>query len=210
MRSKPGFTNQQALLLLMLCIPLTLLTLGVAIGFLQRPDPEVADEQAPRQREQPLNPVEREQQPNALTQIQQLLPAKPSASSPAGLSEQQALTIVEQWLGVKSQVFAPPFNTSVASQLIADGPLWTDLTKPGGSIQWLKNNNSYYTYNTIRVNRVVRYLSRADMPSILVSITESSVLHSPNGSKASTNTNAWLYTLKEEEGRWKIWDYRKQ
>ena len=48
------------------------------------------------------------------------------------------------------------------------------------------------------------------MPSIVVSVTEDSVLHSPNGNKASTTTNNWLYTLKEEGGSWKIWDYRKQ
>jgi hypothetical protein len=48
------------------------------------------------------------------------------------------------------------------------------------------------------------------MPSIVVSISEDSVLHSPHGNEASTSTSNWSYTLKEEGGRWKIWDYRKQ
>ena len=111
---------------------------------------------------------------------------------------------------MKSQIFAPPFNTDLADQVVAAGPLWTDLTKPDGSIQWLKNNNSRYSYSIIRVNRVIRFIPSIAMPSIVVSVTEDSTLHSPKGSEKSSSTNDWLYTLKEETGRWKIWDYRKQ
>jgi hypothetical protein len=144
------------------------------------------------------------------TTIQPLPSANPAAAEQSGLNEIEARAIVEQWLSVKSQIFAPPFNTDLADKVVASGPLWTDLTKTDGSIEWLKNNNSYYSYTTIKVNRVIRFLPSSSMPSIVVSVTEDSILHSPNGNDASSNTNNWLYTLKEESGRWKIWDYRKQ
>ena len=101
-------------------------------------------------------------------------------------------------------------NKQLADQVVANGPLWTDLTKTNGSIQWLKNNNSYYTYKTIKVNGVVQFQPSPSMPSILVSVTEDSTLHSPKGNAPSSSTNNWLYTLKKENGRWKIWDYSKK
>lgn len=77
-------------------------------------------------------------------------------------------------------------------------------------IDWLKTNNSYYTFNSVRVNNVIRFTPSPTMPSLLVSISEDLVLHSPNGSEPTVSTNNYLYTLKQEGGVWKVWDYRKQ
>ncbi|MCP9819863.1 ARC6/PARC6 family protein [Synechococcus sp. Cruz-9H2] len=215
--SSRGFTNQQALLVLLICFPVGLIALGVVVILLQRPTPRMAQsQQTPSQ----------EQLSDRSTTIKPLPSAKPPAGQQSdqqsdvqsdvesgqqsGLNQLEARAIVEQWLTVKSQIFAPPFNADLADQVVAAGPLWTDITKTDGSIQWLKNNNSYYSYTTIKVNEVISFLPSPSMPSIVVSVTEASILHSPNGNKASSNTNNWLYTLREEGGRWKIWDYRKQ
>lgn len=137
-------------------------------------------------------------------------PIKPEPTPISGISQPEAKSLVDQWLTVKQQIFAPPFDTDVADQLVAAGPLWTDLTKPEGSIQWLRNNNSYYSYSAARVNEVISFTPSETMPSIVVSVTEESVLHSPRGSEPSSNTNNWIYTFKQEGGSWKLWDYRKQ
>ena len=199
-----GFSNQQALLLLLVIIPIGLVGVGLLVLLIQSQDSE---SRAPA-----LAPpaAERVNEPERSTTIQPLPRQKQPASQPLGLTQQQARAIVEKWLQVKSQIFAPPFNTELADQVVAEGPLWTDLTKPDGSIQWLKTNNSYYTYSTIKVNRVIRYVPSASMPSIVVSVTEVSTLNSPKGNETSTNTKNWNYTLKKESGRWKIWDYRKE
>ena len=203
-RGHQGFSNQQALLILLLIFPIGLVGLGLVVLVLQRQG-SVATAPAPAP-----PAVERPDSSDRSTTIQPLPTQKQPAAQPSGLSQEQARAIVEQWLTVKSQIFAPPFNTDLADQVVAAGPLWTDLTKPDGSIQWLKNNNSYYSYSTIKVNRVIRYMPSPSMPSIVVSVTEVSVLHSPKGSETSSSTKDWIYTLKEESGRWKIWDYRKQ
>ena len=196
--SSGGFSNQQALLVLLICFPVGLIGLGLVVILLQRPAPQIAQPQQPPS--QPLEP----QTPA------QPLPSPSPAPLPSGLNELQARAIVEEWLSVKPQIFASPFNTELADQVVATGPLWTDLTKTDGSIEWLKKNNSYYSYATIKVNEVIRFLPSPSMPSIVVSVSEDSVLHSPRGNTASSSTSNWLYTLKEEGGRWKIWDYRKQ
>ena len=196
-----GFTNQQALLVLLICFPVGLIGVGVLVVLLQRPSPPVVQAPQAEAKRERIDPS---------TTIQPLPRSSQTFAQPTGLSEQQARSVVEQWLTVKSQIFAPPFNTDLADQVVASGPLWTDLTKDNGSINWLKKEDSYYTYDVIRVNRVLRYLPSETMPSIVVSVTENSVLHSPNGNEKSSSTNNWIYTLQEENGRWKIWDYRKQ
>ncbi len=194
---------------------------AVAIGLVVMLLIQLKGQNAVKEGVQPRQPALEQRDPSQRsTTIQPLPPAGQAvdgeaaegrtSAQPAGLTQEQARSIIEQWLTVKSQIFAPPFNTELADQVVAAGPLWTDLTKPDGSIQWLKNNNSYYTYSVIKVNRVVRYLPSPSMPSIVVSVTETSVLHSPKGREESSGTNDYLYTLKEETGRWKIWDYRKQ
>jgi len=197
--SSGGFSNQQAFLVLLICFPVGLIGLGLVVILLQRPATQMAQPQQPSS--QPLVP-----QP-----LSKPLPGPSSAPPlPSGLNELQARAIVEEWLSVKPQIFASPFNTDLADQVVAAGPLWTDLTKTDGSIEWLKKNNSYYSYTSIKIDEVTRFLPSPSMPSIVVSVSENSVLHSPRGNKASSTTNNWLYTLKEEGGRWKIWDYRKQ
>ena len=200
-----GFSNQQALLVLLICFPIGLIFLGLVVVLLQKPAPQATAPSQPA----PAAPSlpEPKEQPRS-TEIQ---PRKPVPQTPiSGLSQTEARAVVEEWLTVKSQIFAPPFDTDLADQVVANGPLWRDLTKADGSIQWLRNNNSYYTYDRIRVDRVIRYNPSPAMPSIVVRVTENSTLNSPNGPQRSANTNNYIYTLKQEGGRWKIWDYRKQ
>jgi len=199
-----GFTNQQALLVLLICFPVGLIFVGLMVVLLQRPVPQAAAPTQPA----PQRPAEQEPKNNGPSEIQ---PRKPIPQAPSsGLAQAEARAVVEQWLTVKSQIFAPPFDTNLADQVVANGPLWRDLTKADGSIQWLKNNNSYYTYDRIRVDQVIRFNPSLAMPSIVVRVTENSILNSPTGREPSSSTNDWLYTLKKEGGTWKIWDYRKQ
>ncbi len=194
-----GFTNQQALLVLLICFPLGLIAIGFLVILLQRPSTQLS-----------ANPIPAPENKTFIPSLPGKLPNSNAPENQNGLSEIQARSIVEKWLSVKSQIFAPPYDTKLADSIVAEGPLWTDLTKPDGSIQWLKNNNSYYSYNSIKVNSVISYVPSDVMPTIVVSITENSVLHSSSGSEPSIGTNNWNYTLRQESGNWKIWDYRKQ
>lgn len=214
-RLADGFTSQQALLLLLICFPLGLIALGSGLllwrQYLESPSQPLGQSAPSPQPPISVSPPSDPRPSQKPTLINPLPPSSPTPSTPTyGLSEAEARGVVEKWLTVKSQIFAPPFNTELADEVVASGPLWADLVKPDGSIDWLKQNDSYYTYSLIRVNRVYRYLPSSTTPSIVVSVTEESVLHSPKGSTPSSSTRDWVYTLKNEGGSWKIWDYRKQ
>jgi len=197
LRGEAGFTNQQAIFVLLLFFPIGLIGIGLVVMLLRRGPVQLPPQAAAPSAPQAAAPIP-------------ISPSSPATPSISGLNEAQARSVVEQWLAVKSQIFAPPFDTNVADRIVADGPLWTDLTKTNGSIDWLKTNNSYYTFNSVRVNNVIRFTPSPTMPSLLVSISEDLVLHSPNGSEPTVSTNNYLYTLKQEGGVWKVWDYRKQ
>jgi hypothetical protein len=215
--SSRGFSNQQALLILLICFPIGLIGLGLVVIMLQRQTPQVSQsQQSPVQIPSPGNDSTNSpgngtaNSSGNSTTIEPLPSFQPSVTQETGISELEARTIVERWLTVKSQIFAPPFDRDLADQVVAAGPLWNDITKPDGSISWLKNNDSYYSYSAIKVNRVISFAPSSSMPSIVVSVTEDSILHSPKGSKASDVTANWIYTLKEEGETWKIWDYKRQ
>lgn len=196
-----GFTNQQAIFLLILFLPLLLAAAGIIIAFVKRSP--IALSNPPT-----ISPLPQSRSTGEAIPSQGNTEDQPISNGQ--IDEGQARQVVERWLAMKAQIFAPPFDTKSADQIVAEGPLWTDLTKTDGSIDWLKKNNSYYTYNSYQINGVSQFTPSAEMPTILISVTEDSVLHSPRGSDSSTKTGTWLYTLKQENGTWKVWDYRKQ
>lgn len=131
---------------------------------------------------------------------------------PAGeaLTQEQALSVIKGWLDAKQKVFAPPFTSQAVDSYVANGPLWNDITKPGGSIDWLKENNSYYSYGSNSIDSQISFSGDAREPSMIVSVTQDMTLHGPNGSKDIRSKDTYRYTFRQERGSWKIWDYKKE
>lgn len=135
-----------------------------------------------------------------------------SQALPSGeaLTEEQALSIIKGWLMSKRKVFAPPFISQAADSYVANGPLWKDITKQGGSIDWLKTNNSHYSYAASTINNTIDFTGDASKPSIIVSVTQDMAFHDSKGIKRTNATDSYRYTFRQERGSWKIWDYKKQ
>lgn len=126
------------------------------------------------------------------------------------ITEQTAKSVIEEWWGVRSRIFAPPYDASAASESVAAGPLWTDLNKVDGPVAWLKNNNQSYTYQSTAIERVVSFDPRqADNPSIIVTVNSQDTLNGPGMQRPSSNTGNFKYIFAKEGGRWKIWNYEK-
>lgn len=138
-------------------------------------------------------------------------PAAPPTAAPTtdGLDEAQARSVLEEWLRVKASVFAPPFDESLLDTVVSAGPLWEDITKAGGSIAWLKENNRYYTYPRIQVTAVTNFTPSPQNPTLIATISEDQVLHGPDGNQPKSSNDRYLYTFAKENGRWKIYDYKK-
>ncbi|MCT0209450.1 MAG: hypothetical protein DCF18_10250 [Cyanobium sp.] len=145
-------------------------------------------------------------------------PYTPSVSSEAtnqepsaeALTQEQAFSLIKGWLDAKPRVFAPPFISQAVDAYVANGPLWNDITKAGGSIDWLKENDSHYSYASNTINNITDFSRDTDEPSVTVSITQDMALHSPKGTKPTNSTDTYRYTFRQEGGNWKIWDYKKQ
>ena len=126
------------------------------------------------------------------------------------ITEQTAKSVIEEWWGVRSRIFASPYDASAASESVAAGPLWTDLNKVDGPVAWLKNNNQSYTYQSTAIERVVSFDPRqADNPSIIVTVNSQDTLNGPGMHRPSSNKGNFKYIFIKEGGRWKIWNYEK-
>ena len=178
--SRRGFSNQTALILIAIGYPLGLASLAMIYSGLS-------------------------QNTGSLSTASQV-----RVVPQAYITEQTARAVIEEWWGVRSRVFASPYDASAASESVAAGPLWYDLNKTYGPVVWLKNNNQYYTYQSTTIERVVSFDSqKAENPSIIVTVNSRDTLNGPGIYKPSTNTSNFKYTFAKESGRWKIWNYEK-
>jgi len=140
------------------------------------------------------------------------LPPVPPPDTNSELSQDQAVALVNQWLNAKSQIFAPPFNTQLARKYIT-GPLYRDITKANGTIDWLRRNKAYYVYKKSEIERVWSFASSGTRPALKVKISENRILFSPQGidySQSGTSTGNYRYYFIREQGVWKIYDYKEE
>jgi hypothetical protein len=125
-------------------------------------------------------------------------------------TEQTAKSVIKEWWGVRSRIFASPYDASAASESVAAGPLWNDLNKVDGPVAWLKNNNQYYTYQSTQIERVVAFNpQQVNSPSIVVTVKSQDTLDGPGIHRPSSNRGNFKYIFAKEGGRWKIWNYEK-
>jgi hypothetical protein len=160
----------------------------------------------------PNSPVATPSQPtNTPTPTQAPPTNQPTGSS---LTQDQATAIVQNWLNAKGRVFGGPFDKQLARQYTT-GSLYYDIAeKPNGSIDWLRNNNSYYTYSLSRVDNVWTFNNSANNPTIKVRITEDRTLYGASGNidydKSGRKTANYVYYFSKENDGWKINDYRDE
>jgi hypothetical protein len=131
---------------------------------------------------------------------------------PSGLSQQEAVNLINKWLQAKGKVFAPPFDRQVLAQYThTQGALYKDITKPQGSMDWLKNTGSYYNYNQANITEVLEFSTSGQLPMLKVKISENLVFYNGelNRAKREQSTDGFIYTFRQEQGTWKIDDYRE-
>ena len=129
----------------------------------------------------------------------------------ADFSQDEALKIVENWYQSKSRVFGFPFDKTLVEQY-ATGKLYEDTLKPNGSIDWLQNNNSYYTYENSQIKKIISFQNSGERPSLIVSISEELYLHGPKGvgwSQSKSYQGDFIYFFNKDNGVWKISEYKK-
>lgn len=140
---------------------------------------------------------------------QQPTPQPSSQAAGRPLERAEAISLIERWLASKGRLFAPPYDVGAMEGLVGEGPLRYDITKPNGSIDWLRANSSQYSYQRNRISEITAMNLGGAPPSITVTIDEQSTLQGPKGSRSSTSKKPFLYTFGWQDGRWQILDARK-
>ena len=136
--------------------------------------------------------------------------APPPNTSSSGLTQDQAVRIVKNWLGSKSRIFRPPFDRSLVAKY-ATGKLYEDVNKPNGSIDWLRNNNSRYEYGKAEITQVLSFSDSGGQPTLKVRIYEERTLYGSNNTidpnNSGSSTKDYTYSFALDSGVWKIYDY---
>lgn len=131
-------------------------------------------------------------------------------NAPQSINQEQAINLVNAWLEGKQVMMAPPYSYQTADMLTT-GILLNDITKPGGSIDWLRNNNARYQFGVQRTEGVERFAANGQNATIELWVTEDRTLYI-NGrvdqSQSDFRTRLITYDLRLIDGRWKIADYR--
>ena len=138
-------------------------------------------------------------------------PSSTSSSASSGLTQEQAVELINRWLSAKSDIFAPPFNRSLVDRYTT-GTLHNDITKPNGSIDWLRNNSSRYSYKDSRVLESLSFSDLGNRPELTVKIYENRTLYSSNRidyANSGELTDSFTYFFVKEDGTWKIEDYKE-
>tara|TARA_B100000073_G_C23627551_1_gene531144 strand:- start:203 stop:928 length:726 start_codon:yes stop_codon:yes gene_type:complete len=174
---------------------------------------------------QPLNAPNPFQKSNNLPNVLKPPPPPPTIPStsnnsafsnnkPKQLTESEASDLVQSWLAYKKNLFAEPFDISQLDQfLIKPGKLYSDITKQGGSIDWLKQRKSYYIFDKVKLEKIIEFESFQDTAHLTADIFEDIKLMTPTGidsTQSGQKRRAWIYDLKKNKnGEWKIYDYRR-
>lgn len=126
------------------------------------------------------------------------------------ISKQGAVDIINTWLRVKREIFAPPYNLSKVENLTT-GEFYQELVSVNGLVNWLKNNNAWYKYDLQAIEQTRLFAtSKTGKAIIELRITEyvtyyqnSTVVPNKSGRK-TTNVR---YYLERSGNQWKISRY---
>jgi hypothetical protein len=131
-------------------------------------------------------------------------------SASAELTQEQAVALISQWLNAKQQIFAPPYNQQLASQLTT-GELYAALSQPSGVLAWLQNNQAYYRFGVQQIESVERFAASDRRATIEVAMTEDRTLYqngTVNPEHTQFDTEVVRFTLESVDGNWRISDYK--
>ena len=125
------------------------------------------------------------------------------------ISQNEAVNLVNRWQSLKSQIFAPPYNRSLAYGILTGNAYEKKMREPSN---WLENNNAYYTYRNQSIDRVEKFAINGNQITLDIVITEQRIYHQNGEAKYSDKSTAYdtrlvRYILKRENETWKISNY---
>ena len=142
--------------------------------------------------------------PSPADPVQSYTPPTPSTPS---ITQEEAIDLINRWLEAKREMFAPPYNYALVEQLTTG----SRYSKTIGSIQWLKENNGYYSYNQPSVSSRGNVNLVGNTASIAVNVTEDYTCYingriDKDHTTYGPETSAYRFILRWDSNSWKIAD----
>lgn len=133
---------------------------------------------------------------------------KVTAAPASDFTGEEGVALVQSWLDAKKTVFAPPYDLDVAANFLT-GPAWTAVAKRDGSVDWLRQNNTYYRYggNQVTLKRVVKLAAKQAILDIYIQ-EQLSVYKDGHLRQSKTDRDTYRFDLRRVGDTWKIYDRR--
>lgn len=132
--------------------------------------------------------------------------AKPSITA-STLTEDGAKNLINNWLQAKRVMFAPPYDSSPASELTT-GEQYEQVAGYDGSINSLKTDGHYYKYGLQQIDGVDEFSVNGNQATIQVKVTEDRTLLDRKGKiipkETDFKTRTVRYSLQFVDQGWKI------
>lgn len=120
------------------------------------------------------------------------------------ITKQEAITLLENWLKAKEQIFGASYNTQLVNQFTT-GQVYEEIMSDDGSLPWLKQNNGYYRYGEQNVTASGSFEVGDRQAIIDTRIVEDIFYYESNTlQKSWTNNQTYRFILALEDGQWKI------
>jgi hypothetical protein len=124
------------------------------------------------------------------------------------ITQTEAVTLIKSWLQAKGEAYIPPFNPEV----IARYTTGEYYKKSIGSVDWLKNNNAYYKYESPTVEPTGKFSMEGERVTIEMIVKENPTLfvnERVDPTSSGPSTGMYRFTLQFDSGTWKIADTQK-
>ncbi len=136
---------------------------------------------------------------------QKISPSNMDSGNINQLNQDQAVNVISEYLEAKSQIFGQNFDLSLARKLTT-GKKYENIIL---STNWLRGVNSYYTYQTSQVQKVLFFDNSTKEPYLKVRIYEVFTRYKSSGkTERKITREIYKFYLVKEDSRWKI--YRDQ
>jgi uncharacterized protein YjbI with pentapeptide repeats len=184
-----------------------LISLGLGIGIpviglllMQKPnvEPYATPNVIPYSEEPAPSPIE------SLRPSTQTETASSEKNTVQQITKQEAITLLENWLKAKEQIFGASYNTQLVNQFTT-GQVYEEIMSADGSLPWLKQNNGYYRYGEQNVAPSGSFEVGDRQAIIDARIVEEIFYYESNAiQKSWTNNQTYRFILALEDGQWKI------
>jgi serine/threonine-protein kinase len=125
----------------------------------------------------------------------------PTPDITTNLTKAEAVTVVNNWLNSKPQVFGQSYDASPINEYTTGSYYQDNLD----SLEAQRQKGQYYEYGTPAIEEVGEFSGAGDRATIVLTITEETILYE-NGKEPITRrpSSTRLWELRYIDGKWKI------